>query len=153
DVLGPLIGHGHVVARLGEEPAHHAADGARADDPDPHVDALRAPALRALAQGDRGGEDLAVPEIDHTRRLAGAPSPERGHEILEAPDAAVVDAEDHVAGAEPTALGPAAGHDAADQHALAALAIARHPEEGAARRPRAGGLARSPARRRRHLRV
>src|SRR4030095_5780578 len=88
---------------LVETPPPPAADGARADDADPHVEALPAPALRALAQGDRGGEELAVPEIDHARHLARAPAAERGHEVLEAADAALVDADDHVAGAEPAA--------------------------------------------------
>jgi hypothetical protein len=37
DVLGPLIHERDVVPRLGEQPADHAADGARAEDPDPHV--------------------------------------------------------------------------------------------------------------------
>src|SRR5882724_12633745 len=89
----------------------------------------RAPALRALAQGDRDGVRLAVPEIDHARRLARAPASEHGHEILEAADAAVVDADDHVARAEPAPLGSAVGHDGADAEPLAALAVHRHAEE------------------------
>src|SRR5688572_8730799 len=111
----------------------------------------RALALRALGQGDRSGEDLAVPEVDHACRLARAPAPERGHEVLEAADAALVDADDHVAGAEPAPRGPAVGHDAADAQPLAALAVSRYAEEGAARGPRAGRLARAAARGGRHL--
>ena len=50
-VLRPLVGQGHVVARFGEEPAHHAADGARADDADPHVEALPRPRATGARPG------------------------------------------------------------------------------------------------------
>jgi hypothetical protein len=39
------------VIRLGEEPAHDTADGARADDPDPHGGRSPARPLRGACRG------------------------------------------------------------------------------------------------------
>src|SRR5439155_7597673 len=53
DVLRPLVYERHVVPRLRQEPAHHAADRPRADDPDSHV--RRSPSPRGHDNVKRHG--------------------------------------------------------------------------------------------------
>src|SRR5688572_27939962 len=89
---------------------------------------------------------VAVTKIDQPYDVAGLASPDRVTQLLEGVQRLLADANDHVAVAQPRALGGAAGQDVPDTHGVArGAAVAARAEKGAA-----AAAAASAPRQRRH---